>query len=277
MTYLGHILWDCGKIDDSIRLLTQASKILLKKHGKEDIYTAWCFLRLGYVLTYAGNYNKAQKFIKDGFREYRKFYKSEHIDKAWSDVYLGTFYNKTNKLSKAQFHLEKALETYQNHFGAQHIRTSWIKKILADNYNRQGDFARALKYSKEAYDSYKIHYGDTHSKTAFALQKMGQIYFFNGVLEGEELVRNALKILENQNNTKIYSTLEIISDIELNKAQEYKKNGDTLKAQNHYRIAQENLDHAIQEAQKNLPTDSSYIKLLEEKASKLASIEYLDN
>lgn len=199
MTYLGHIFWDYGKIDDSIRLLTHASKIFVKKHGREDMYTAWCFLRLGYVLTYAGNHSKAQKFIEEGFKEYGKYYKSTHIEKAWSHVYLGNFYNKTNKLLLAQSHLEKALETYQNHFGMQHIRTSWIKKILADNYNRQGDFAKALKYSKEAYDSYKLHYGATHAKTALALQKMGQIYFFNGILEGENLVRRALKILENQN------------------------------------------------------------------------------
>ena len=235
------------------------------------MYTAWCFLRLGYVLTYAGHYNKARKFIEEGYKEYGKYYKSNHIERAWADVYLGNFYNRTGQLLLAQSHLEKALETYQNHFGAQHIRTSWIKKILADNYNHQGDFAKALKYSKEAYDSYKLHYGDTHAKTALALQKMGQIYFFNGILEGENLVRKALTILENQNSSKIYSTLEIIADIEFNKAQEYSKNGNTLKAQNHYKIAQEYLDNAILTAKKNLPTDSQYIKSMEKKAAELTS------
>ena len=53
-----------------VRLLNHASKILLKKHGKDDMYTAWCFLRLGYVLTYAGHYNKARKFIEEGYKEY---------------------------------------------------------------------------------------------------------------------------------------------------------------------------------------------------------------
>ena len=271
MTYLGHVFWDQGKIDDAIRLLTHASKILVKKHGTNDMYSAWNFLRLGYVLTYSGNYKKAHKFIEEGYKEYGKYYKSNHINRAWSNVYLGNFYNKTNNLLLAQSHLEKALETYQNHFGVQHIRTSWIKKILADNYNRQGDFAKALKYSKEAYDSYKLHYGDTHIKTALALQKMGQIYFFNGILEGESLVRKALTILENQNSTKIYSTLEIIADIEFNKAQEYNKNRNNLKAQNHYKTAQDYLDRALLIAKKNLPTDSQLIKAMEKKATELAS------
>lgn len=271
MTYLGHVFWDQGKIDDAIRLLNHASKILVKKHGKEDMYTAWCFLRLGYVLTYAGNNNKAKKFIEEGYKEYGKYYKSNHIERAWADVYLGNFYNRTNNLLLAQSHLEKALKAYQNHFGAQHIRTSWIKKILSDNYNRQGDFAKALKYSKEAYDSYKLHYGATHIKTALALQKMGQIYFFNGILEGENLVRRALAILENRNSTKIYTTLKIIADIELNKAQEYSKNGNNSKAQKHYKTAQEYLDRALLIAKKNLPSDSQLIRIIEEKSIELAS------
>ena len=149
--------------------------------------------------------------------------------------------------------------------------------MLANNYSRQGDFAKALKLIKDAYTSYKLYYGEFHTKTAFALQTMGKIYFFNGLDEGEGLIKKALKILESKNNTKTFSTLEVISDIEFNKAKKYSNNGNETKANYHYRLAQEYMDQSLRAAMKNLPSNSEKILHLKSRIIKLTSGKNFNN
>lgn len=116
-----------------------------------------------------------------------------------------------------------------------------------------------------------------HAKTAFTLQAMGKIYFSYGLEEGESLVKESLKILESKNNSKIFSTLEIIADIEFYKAKEYSKSGNKLKAEHHFRMAQEYMDKSLQVAKKNLPSDSKRILLLKEKVTKLTLTKIFNN
>lgn len=272
LSCLGHVYEELGQYERSISLLEQNINFC-KKHLTEDsTRQAWGLLHLGKTYTGLGCYSKAADLVDQSIFILKKHFPKNHGFISMASIMLGKIRNEQGDLETAKDLLELSIKNHKNFGGEWHTTYAWGLESLGDVYRKLGNYEKAKQLLYESIVIFEKQGGKDHLKTASPLRSLGQVYLCEGHLEEAEVfLQKSLKILQDNNHPQSYATLEVLSELYLNKAFLQKDQKDLQQYTKLKNQAFNYLKEALSIVKNRFPEDSPHVARIQAKLNSLLS------
>lgn len=273
LAHLGNVYRRLGDYKKAQELCEQSLAIYKQNSSENPIRISWVLAHLGIAHKDLGTFEQARDLLEQSLSVYKQHFSDNHPRVAWVSAHLGEVYGELREFKRASHLLKNALEIYKTCFSENHVRVAWVTSLLGNIYKNSGDYEKARVLLKQSLINYEKNYGKNHTEMARILRNLGQVYLFeNKIKEGENLIQRALETFLQNSHPESVTSLEILADLHLKKAEYAEKYGEHQQSQSFKALAVKYLNQAQTLAQEHFSMSApQFIRI----QSKLKEIEKL--
>ena len=264
-TYLGFLYKYSGQYDKSYRILKNLPKIYNEKFPKNHDKIGLSLVYLGDLYRVIGLHKKSANFLKQGWEHCLQYYGPQHIRTAWSMVYFAQLFLDEGKYIEAQKMLEQAVQIYAQHSYQNNKITAWVMRFLANTYKYLGEFEKSENLFEKSLIRFDRKDDNSFVEYGQILRDFGHMYFLKGDFKKAKiLINKGMAILKQNKHPDVYTCLEYLADLYVEKSKINNQNKYIFLLQAHDYFKQ-----AMSIARTILPANSVHLVRLKEKYCRL--------
>lgn len=235
--HLGNIYKKLGNYEKAKSLLEKSDSIYKTYFHENHLANAWVLIHLGNTYKALGDKTKAKEALEKGYG----IFKTHNLGIVWASSHLGNMYREQGDFKRAKELLEYSLQAYEKHTSKNDVRRALVLRYLGTLYRDLKHYKKAktlFEASRTIYE--KVQHKDS-LENALILQDLAKVYLLEGSTEtAENLLFEALNTFHHKAHPDVYSVLEDLADLELQKAKkaENSQQMDTYKTQAIYYLNQ---------------------------------------
>ena len=178
LTELGNALKYVGKFEESVRLLSMAEKIVLKKYGENTMIFVTCNANLAEVYRVMKKYEKVEEKYFKAIKTYkRNNFKNGYVFAGICNN-LGLFFEETGRYEDSLKWQEKSLEILENLENSK-IQGAIIRSNMVNSYLKIDEKKLAENSMSTALEILQNEVGESSNLYFNILNNLANVYFEN--------------------------------------------------------------------------------------------------